>query len=96
MQLMRYHGVLLGLGMPKQYTPCQCSGSINLIDGSSRTDLKYLITVCANHHRRLHYGNAKRRDNPDGEFLFEVDGVEVRVPKVVTLALPSANTKGLE
>jgi hypothetical protein len=41
-QLMRYHGVLLGLGTSKAYTPCQCSGSITLIDGNSRTNLEDL------------------------------------------------------
>jgi hypothetical protein len=42
MQLMGYHGVLLGLGTSKEYTPLRCSGSITLIDGNSRTNLKYL------------------------------------------------------
>src|ERR1700732_4728712 len=42
MQLMRYHGVLLGLRTSKEYTPCQCSSSITLIDGNPRTNLKHL------------------------------------------------------
>src|ERR1700730_13443246 len=42
MQLKRYHGVLLGLRTSKEYTPCQCSGSITLIDGNSRPNLEYL------------------------------------------------------
>jgi hypothetical protein len=53
-----------------------------------------IITVCANHHRQLHYGNAELLHNMDGEFVFKIDGVEVRVPKAATRALPSAKTKG--
>src|SRR6516165_9111875 len=42
MQLVRYQGVLRGLRTSKEYTPCPCFGSITLIDGASRQNLKYL------------------------------------------------------
>src|SRR4051794_3908947 len=42
MQLIRYHGVLLGLRTSKEYTPCQCCSSVALIDVRCRQNLKYL------------------------------------------------------
>ena len=40
-----------------------------------------IITICANHHRQLHYGDAElRRENRD-EFIFRLDQSEVRVPR---------------
>jgi hypothetical protein len=40
MQLMRYHGVLLGLRTFKEDTPCEGSRSITLIDGGYRQSLE--------------------------------------------------------
>jgi hypothetical protein len=41
-----------------------------------------IITVCANHHRQLHYGNADLVRDVGGEFIFAIDGREVSVPRV--------------
>jgi hypothetical protein len=41
-----------------------------------------LITVCANHHRQLHYGNVGLVDNNPSEFVFRIDGNIVRVCKL--------------
>jgi predicted restriction endonuclease len=41
-----------------------------------------IITVCPNHHRQLHYGNADLVSCTVGEFVFRLDGAEVRVPRV--------------
>jgi hypothetical protein len=40
MQLMPYHGVLLGLKPLKEDTPCEGSRSITLIDGGYRQNLE--------------------------------------------------------
>jgi hypothetical protein len=40
MQLMRYHGVLLGLRTLKEDTPSEGSRSITLIDGGYRQNLE--------------------------------------------------------
>jgi hypothetical protein len=40
MQLMRYHGVLLGLKPLKEDTLCEGSRSITLIDGGYRQNLE--------------------------------------------------------
>jgi len=41
-----------------------------------------IIAVCANHHRQLHYGNAELIPSTLDEFVFRIDGHEVRVRKV--------------
>ncbi|WP_138420371.1 HNH endonuclease signature motif containing protein [Aquibacillus sediminis] len=40
-----------------------------------------LITVCANHHRQLHYGNVQMIENTNNHFLFVIDGEQVKVAK---------------
>lgn len=40
-----------------------------------------LITVCANHHRQLHYGNAKVIENTKNYFTFKIDGKEITIAK---------------
>ncbi|ALM47821.1 hypothetical protein AMR72_02240 [Flavobacterium psychrophilum] len=41
-----------------------------------------LMTVCANHHRQLHFGNVHLLDNNKEYFVFNIDGDEVRIKKV--------------
>jgi len=41
-----------------------------------------LITVCANHHRQLHYGNTKVLSDKYGIFKFEIDGEIIEVKKL--------------
>lgn len=40
-----------------------------------------LITVCANHHRQLHYGNVEIKENTNEFFLFHIDGKYFKIPK---------------
>lgn len=42
-----------------------------------------IITVCANHHRQLHYGQAKLFDSEEAHFVFEIDGKQITIKKVV-------------
>ena len=45
--------------------------------------LSNLLTVCANHHRQLHYGKVERLDNDENEyFLFKIDDKELKVDKI--------------
>lgn len=41
-----------------------------------------LITVCANHHRQLHYGNTEIIENSINRFVFNVDNKIVEVLKI--------------
>jgi hypothetical protein len=41
-----------------------------------------LLTVCANHHRQLHYGNIKQIENNDKYFEFEIDNEQIRINKM--------------
>ena len=41
-----------------------------------------LITVCANHHRQLHYGNSKVLGDKYGKFKFEIDNEIIEVKKI--------------
>jgi hypothetical protein len=41
-----------------------------------------LITVCANHHRQLHYGDVKLIEN-NSKFIFVIDGKYVEIPKIL-------------
>lgn len=41
-----------------------------------------LITVCANHHSQLRYGNSEVLVNDDKQFVFEIDGKKVKVMKI--------------
>ena len=41
-----------------------------------------LLTVCANHHRQLHYGKTKLLKQTDGCFIFQIDGERVEVKKI--------------
>jgi len=44
-----------------------------------------LMTVCANHHRQLHYGNVNLIENGDKRFIFAVDGVKLTINKINVL-----------
>jgi hypothetical protein len=44
--------------------------------------LSNLITVCANHHRQLHYGDAELIGNLDDRFVFQIDGQNVQINKI--------------
>jgi hypothetical protein len=41
-----------------------------------------IITVCANHHRQLHYGNVTLWDTNDKKFDFEIDGKSIVIKKI--------------
>lgn len=41
-----------------------------------------LITVCPNHHRQLHYGNAELRENTVDTFVFQIDGDSMKIKKL--------------
>ena len=47
--------------------------------------LSNIMTVCANHHRQLHYGEVKVVIAPAG-FEVEIDGVRFSVPRLGTSA----------
>ncbi|MDR4928275.1 EVE domain-containing protein [Peribacillus simplex] len=42
-----------------------------------------LITVCANHHRQLHYGNVELNENTDYKFVFRIDNRVIEILKIV-------------
>lgn len=52
----------------------------NLNEGALNTS--NLITVCANHHRLLHYGNADVIEITDSYFKFIIDGKEIKIDKL--------------
>lgn len=41
-----------------------------------------IITVCANHHRQLHYGNAYLESDLGESFLFKIEGEKIMVEKI--------------
>lgn len=41
-----------------------------------------LLTVCANHHRELHYGDVKLIENNDKYFEFTIDTQQIRIDKI--------------
>lgn len=41
-----------------------------------------LITVCANHHRQLHYGNSEVVENTSTNFKFKIDGKIIEVKAI--------------
>lgn len=41
-----------------------------------------LLTVCANHHRQLHYGDVKLIENNDKYFEFTIDNQKIRIDKM--------------
>ena len=41
-----------------------------------------LITVCANHHRQLHYGNCEVLENDDDRFVFRIEDKEIEIKKI--------------
>ena len=41
-----------------------------------------LLTVCANHHRQLHYGDVKLIENNDKYFEFTIDNQQIRINKI--------------
>jgi hypothetical protein len=41
-----------------------------------------IITICPNHHRQMHYGNADLVDEGRDFFTFKIDGNEIRIMKV--------------
>ena len=43
--------------------------------------IKNLMTVCPNHHRQLHYGNVNILQSTDNEFIIEIDGKKITIPK---------------
>jgi hypothetical protein len=40
-----------------------------------------IMTVCANHHRQLHYGGGVTVEIGVGAFTVDIDGVKVEIPK---------------
>lgn len=40
-----------------------------------------LLTVCANHHRQLHYGDVQMKENTDEYFRFAIDNKEIQIEK---------------
>ena len=41
-----------------------------------------LMTVCANHHRQLHYGNVDLTENTEKYFTFIIDRQKIRIEKI--------------
>ncbi|MBA9078204.1 HNH endonuclease [Rufibacter quisquiliarum] len=41
-----------------------------------------LITVCANHHRQLHYGDSTLIGQTDHHFVFKIDGKKIDINKI--------------
>jgi len=41
-----------------------------------------LMTVCANHHRQLHYGNVELIDNTENQFVFIIDNQKIIIDKI--------------
>lgn len=41
-----------------------------------------LITVCANHHRQLHYGNVELLENTDRQFILKIDKQKIVIKKI--------------
>jgi hypothetical protein len=41
-----------------------------------------LITVCANHHRQLHYGDTKLLESGPDKFVFQIDGEIIKLKKL--------------
>lgn len=41
-----------------------------------------LMTVCANHHRQLHYGNVELVENAEKYFVFIIDGQRIIINKI--------------
>lgn len=50
-----------------------------------------LITVCANHHRQLHYGNSKVEEIDDNRFIFRIDNKIWNIPKLKALKAKNIN-----
>ena len=42
-----------------------------------------LITVCANHHRQLHYGRTALLKTEKRKFIFDIDGVNISIPRLL-------------
>lgn len=40
-----------------------------------------LMTVCANHHRQLHYGNVELTENSEKHFIFIIDDKKIKIEK---------------
>jgi hypothetical protein len=41
-----------------------------------------IITVCANHHRQMHYGDVELIEDEGDIFVFKIDGQEIEINKV--------------
>lgn len=41
-----------------------------------------LVTVCANHHRQLHYGNVELVENSENHFTFIIDDQKIKIEKI--------------
>jgi hypothetical protein len=44
--------------------------------------LSNLITVCANHHRQLHYGKSEVIHETNQSFIFKIDGKKIKIQKI--------------
>ena len=53
-----------------------------------------VMTVCANHHRQLHYGGIEVRIS-DKTFEFEIDGQLVAIQRLIIEAKPEAIAESL-
>ena len=51
----------------------------NLIEGT--LGARNLITVCANHHRQLHYGNAQILPSEEDLILIQIDDKKIAIPR---------------
>ncbi|WP_408916999.1 HNH endonuclease [Caldifermentibacillus hisashii] len=40
-----------------------------------------LLTVCANHHRQIHYGNVELLENTNDYFVYSIDGKNIKIKK---------------
>lgn len=41
-----------------------------------------IITVCANHHRQMHYGDVELLDMTDNKFVFRIDDMQISVSRI--------------
>jgi HNH endonuclease len=48
---------------------------------------KYLIVVCANCHRKLHYGNCTEPEESQGRGIFKLDGADVIIPFTTSIKI---------
>ena len=41
-----------------------------------------IITLCANHHRQIHYGNVEILSDTDSNLIINLDGQEISIHKI--------------